>query len=52
MNSWNKCDETTLTNLKCFYRNLNLRKYFWFDYKHGNKVSNSFEIKNRILKGY
>ena len=46
MDSWEKCDETTLPPKEAFYSNLNLEDTSDEDYAHTQKVQEIFEIKN------
>ena len=46
MDSWEKCNETKLPSPDKFYSNLNLKCISKYDYKHAQKVWNTFKIKN------
>ena len=46
MDSWEKFNETGLSPKKDFYRNFNLGDISDKDYKHAQKVWETFEIKN------
>ena len=46
MDSWEKCDETTLPPKEAFYSNLNLEDISDEDYIHAQKVWDVFEINN------
>ena len=47
MDSWEKCDETTLPPKEDFYSELNLESINDEDYAHAQKVWEVFEINNR-----
>ena len=46
MDSWEKCNDTTLPSKEDFYSNLNLEDITDKDYTHAQKVWGVFEIKN------
>ena len=46
MDSWEKCDETSLPDKKTFYSNLNLEDISDEDYTHAQKVWGVFKIRN------
>ena len=46
MGSWEKFNETKLPSPDKFYSNLNLKCISKYDYKHAQKVWNTFKIKN------
>ena len=47
MDSWEKFEETTLPPKKDFYDKLNSTDISDYDYEHGKKFWDLFEIKNR-----
>ena len=46
MNDWNRFKETELPSIDKFYSKLNLKNISKEDYKHAQKVWNTFNIKN------
>ena len=46
MNDWNRFEETELPLIDKFYSKLNLKNISKEDYKHAQKVWNTFNIKN------
>ena len=46
MDSWERFNETSLSNKKDFYSNLNMENINDIDYKHGNNVFKSFKLEN------
>ena len=46
MDSWEKCDETSLPDKKAFYSNLNLEDISDENYAYAQKVWGVFEIRN------
>ena len=46
MDSWERFNETSLSNKKDFYSNLNMENINDRDYKHGNNVFKSFKLEN------
>ena len=47
MDSWEKFDETSLSDKEAFYNKLNLEGISDEDYAHAQKVWEVFEINNR-----
>ena len=46
MNDWNRFEETELPSIDKFYSKLNLKNISTEDYKHAQKVWNTFDIKS------
>ena len=46
MDSWEKCNKTSLPSKKDFYSNLNMESIDDIDYRHGNNVFKRFKLKN------
>ena len=46
MDSWNRFNETSLPNKKDFYSCLNMENVTGIDYRHANRVFNTFKRKN------
>ena len=46
MDSWERFNETSLSNKKDFYSNLNMENIDDIDYRHGNNVFKSFKLEN------
>ena len=46
MNDWNRFEVTELPSIDKFYSKLNLKNISKEDYKHAQKVWNTFNIKN------
>ena len=46
MDSWEKCNETSLPIKEDFYSHLNMEDIEDIDYRHGNNVFNNFKLNN------
>ena len=46
MDSWKRCDESSLPDKKAFYSELHLKNITDKDYTHAQKVFEKFKLKN------